>query len=383
MKIAEIVCSFPPYKGGMGKVALDNAKTLLSGGKEVTVFTPLYDFGIKKISDRLSVKRLFPAVKYGNAAFLPQLFWHLGKFNVVHLHYPFFGSAEIVWFLKKIIKAKFKLVVTYHMDTLSGGWLGKFFKLHNKYLMLGILSCADKIIISSFDYADNSNIKNIKKKYPEKFVELPFGVDLNRFLPSEKPLELVDKYKIKKGEKVILFVGGLDKAHYFKGVPDLIKAFHKLGQNFKMPCRLIIVGEGDRKFYYEQIAFDFGLRGKVIFAGRIDDRHLPRFYNLADLLVLPSTTKGEALGIVLLEAMASGVPVIASNLPGVRSVVKNGENGFLVEPKNIDDLVVKMGKILKNKELAIKLGKRGREIAKEKYNELKIGKKLIEIFDSL
>ena len=102
MRIAEIVCTFPPYRGGIGNVAYDNSRTLIGGGKDVTVFTPFYNFKSNNSNNDIPVKRLFPIIKYGNAAFLPQLFWRLKKFDIIHLHYPFFGSAEIVLLLKKI-----------------------------------------------------------------------------------------------------------------------------------------------------------------------------------------------------------------------------------------------------------------------------------------
>lgn len=380
MRIAEIVCTFPPYKGGMGKVAYDNSRTLFGRGKDVTVFTPFYNFKSSNLDNGVSIKRLFPIIKYGNAAFLPQLIWRLKNFDVVHLHYPFFGAAEIVLLLRKVFKKKFKLIVTYHMDTIASGWLGVIFRFYNKYFTPIILREADNIIVSSFDYADNSNIKNFKKINSEKFIELPFGVDIKKFCPRKKPLDLIEKYKISSDEKVFLFVGGLDKAHYFKGVNNLIKGFYNFKKSFDKKCRLIIVGDGDLRFDYEQTAFNFGLRDSVIFAGRVSDEDLPRFYNLADLFILPSINSGEAFGIVLLEASSSGIPVIASNLVGVRSVVSDGENGFLIDPGSIDDLVDKMKLVLSSDELREKLGIVGRKIVEKKYDINILEDKLVRIF---
>lgn len=144
--------------------------------------------------------------------------------------------------------------------------------------------------------------------------------------------------------------------------------------------RLIIIGNGDMKFEYEQIAFNFGLRNKVIFVEQVSNEDLPKFYNLSDVFVLPSVDKSEAFGIVLLEAMASGVPVIASNLPGVRNVVENKINGFLANPKNADDLAEKMRKILIDEKLKKNMGIAGRKIAEKKYSPEIVGDKLNKIF---
>ena len=382
MRIASITCVFPPYKGGIGNAALANAEELKKQGAEVVVFTPRNFLQNKKIPTLVRVKKLFPIFKYGNASILIQLIWKLKNFDIIHLHYPFFGSAEIIWLLKKFNKIKAKLIITYHMDVVGSGLLKKIFQLHSKFLMPQILSSADKIIVSSFDYAEHSNIKNIFKKQTNKFTEIPFSVDLNRFCSRQRPLPLLQKYKIKDDEKIILFVGGLDKAHYFKGINFLIKAFYKLTQKMDK-TRLIIVGNGDLKFEYEQIVFDFRLRDKVIFAERINNKNLPQFYNLSDIFVLPSIDKSEAFGIVLLEAMASGIPVIASNLPGVRTVIKNGVNGFLTKPKDADDLAKKMHQILEDKELKKNMGIAGRKIAEKKYSHEIVGDKLNKIFKNL
>ena len=99
MKIAHVICTFPPYKGGMGNVAYEQAKELANLGHEVTVFTPSYSK--EKQDFNFNVVRLKSLIKFGNAAFLPQLIYRLRKFDVVQLHHPFFGATEIVWLAKK------------------------------------------------------------------------------------------------------------------------------------------------------------------------------------------------------------------------------------------------------------------------------------------
>jgi glycosyltransferase involved in cell wall biosynthesis len=383
MKVAEIICAFPPYKGGMGKVALENFKILKEGGYETTVFTPSYSIKRGFSGGGSSIKRLFPLLRYGNAAVLPQLFFKLKNFDIVHLHYPFFGSAEIVWLAKKLSKRKFKLIVTYHMEASGEGFIGLIFDFYRKYIMPRIMGSADKIIVSSTDYAMNSEVKEILKENPEKFIEIPFGVDIEKFKPREKKQSLIEKYHLGTEEKTILFVGGLDKAHYFKGVPKLIKAFHNFLMETKIQAQLVIVGDGSERFNYEQIAFDYGLRDRVIFMGPVKDDELPYIYNLADLFVLPSINKGEAFGIVLLEAAASGIPVIASDLPGVRSVVREGYSGYLTPPGNPDILTKQLKEALSDESKLKVLGKDAREVAIEYYDENKLKKRFIDIFKNV
>ena len=197
MKIAHIVSTYPPYFGGMGNVVFQTAGYLSGLGHEVMVLTPKY-YERKEIrseeapeahthSEELQeeidyAKRLKTPLSYGNAAYMPQVKNELDDFDIVHLHYPFFGTANMVrkWKLRNPHKP---LVITYHMDTRSGGWKGLVFKYYAKYWMPRILNSADKIIASSFDYIEASDAREIFKENTDKWIELPFGVDANRFHP--------------------------------------------------------------------------------------------------------------------------------------------------------------------------------------------------------
>ncbi len=376
MRVAIISPVFPPYRSGIGNAAYREARDLASRGHQVVVYTSKRR-AVRVAAAGFSLRQLQPFLKYGNAAFLPQLFWELKNFDTVHLHYPFFGGAEVMHKLKiknEKLKIKFKLVITYHHDVIGRGFLGKFFKWHTKNLMPKILGAADKIIVSSFDYAKNSNIKDIFKEHPEKFVEIPFGVDIKKFQPTSKDERLLAKHNLKPDEKIILFVGGLDRAHYFKGLEYLISAKCQI-----LNSKLLIVGDGDLKPHYKKMAADLKISDQIIFTDAIEIDDLPKYYNLANVLVLPSVDRSEAFGIVLIEAMACGKPVIASDLPGVRSVVDNGENGFLVEPKNTSQLTEKINYLLNNLDIAKQFGENGRKKVEEKYDIQKVGEKLEKI----
>ncbi|MBU4332090.1 glycosyltransferase family 4 protein [Patescibacteria group bacterium] len=381
MKIAIITSTFPPYRGGIGNVAYQEARELARLGNQVTIFTPRYDTTQDKVQkvDGLIVKRLFSLLKFGNAAFLPQLLWSLGDFNVWYLHYPFFGGAEIVWLLKKFKKSK-KIIIRYHMDVVGRGSLEFFFNAHSRYIMPKIIKSADRVIVSSYDYAHHSNIKELISGNQKKFTEIPFGVDLKSFIPSSKDDLFLDELGVAAEDKIAMFIGTLDKAHYFKGVEILLQAFSLLEDR---PYKLVIVGEGDLRSHYEKMAEKLGITKKVIFAGAPSDRDLPAFYNIADVVVLPSIDKSEAFGLVLIEAMACAKPVIASDLAGVRSVVEDGVNGFLVKPKNTGELANRIDYVLSNIETAKQMGGRGREKVERVYNWERVGQDLSRILHEL
>jgi len=379
MKIAHIVCRYKPYKGGISNIAFEYAENLSQKGHDITVFTPLYKDSDKEFAATdYKIERLKPLVKFGNAAFLPQLLFKLKNFDIIHLHYPFFGAACLVWFLKLIRGKSFKLVISYHMDVVGGRVLKLFFRTHARLIMPLIIKSADKVIISSRDYAQNGDLHNILNKYPDKFVIIPPSVDTHRFYPEQKDERLVEKYNL-AGKKVLLFVGGLDQAHYFKGIEFLIKAFAK----FKNNVKLIIVGDGDLKADYQKIVQELNLTEKIVFAGKVSDHDLPQYYNLADLVVLPSIDKSEAFGIVLIEAMACAKPVITSDLAGVRKVYEDQVSGLTFNTNDQDDLADKVNRILTDDDLQEKMGQAAFLRVKTKYGLDIIIKKLLDIYEDL
>lgn len=376
MKIAQVVCSFPPYMGGIGNVAYYYSEELAALGHEVVVFTPEYkNYKFEELSVKFKVKALTPFVYHGKSAMLTQVLWQLKSFDIVHLHYPFFGTAELIWFLKKLKRQKVKLVLSYHMDVVGKGVLGAYFNFHTRFIMPAIVKSAEKIVASSFDYIKTSKIKNIFEKFPDKFIELPFGVT-GKFFPKEKNLSLLQKYGL-ENSRIVLFVGGLDKPHYFKGVNFLLKAIKLLPGD----TNLILVGKGELKDEYQRMAQELGIRNRVVFEEDVVD--LNDYYNLCDVFVLPSVDRSEAFGIVLVEAMAAAKPVISSNLPGIRTVVLNNENGFLAEPKNHEDLAQKIMMILNDEDKKIAFGKKSRELVDQKYLWREIVKNLETVYFDL
>jgi len=377
MKIAEVTPTFPPYKGGIGNVSYYNTWSLATLGHEVTVFTPRYK-RVEREEYPFQIQRLHPWFKYGNAGILPQLLWKLWSYDVIHLHYPFFGGAEIIYFLDKI--KDLKLLVTYHMDVVGVGFMAKFFNWHTHNVLPRILDRADKIIVTSYEYARKSNLKERLLAEPDKFIDIPCGVNHLLFKPRYKDKSIIGQYDL-YNKKIILFVGALDKAHYFKGINVLIQAVNKLSGSDDF--RVLIVGDGELRETYQGMVSNLGLNRKIIFLGFVADNLLPKFYNLADIFVLPSIDKSEAFGVVSLEAMASGVPVVSSDLAGVRSVIGKREAGVLVKPGDVDKLANTLKYLLDNPTECQQMGKIGREKVLKEYTWDKIGYRLDGVINSM
>lgn len=375
MRIAQLISTYPPYKGGMGNVARHYAKILSEHGHEVTTFTPEY----KKITPEELVKtedygntvRLRPLLKYGNAASLIQVFSCLKGFDAVILHYPFFGTAELVFLARALGLFKGKMIIQYHMDVTGLSPLITPLSWPAKIILPGLVRQADLVLSASLDYISESDIKESYKKYKNKFSELPFGTDLKRYCPEgDRIADEPARVQAGKAVKNLLFVGGLDRAHYFKGLPVLLEALKILNDP---KIKLRVVGEGELKDDFKRTAVSLGLGNQVQFLGTINYEDLPKYYRSADLFVLPSTTKGEAFGLVLIEAMASGTPVIASGLAGVRKVFRDGLDGLAAEPGSAIDLAEKIKKVLASEDLRKKMGQSARKYAEERYDGEKYG----------
>jgi glycosyltransferase involved in cell wall biosynthesis len=358
MKIAQVVSTYPPYRGGMGAVAFEYTERLRALGHRVHVFTPRYE---KTVGDPDYIHRVPSPLHFGNAGVVPSLAFRLKGFDIIHLHYPFFGGAEPL-IVRKYLQPRQPLVMTYHMDNKSSGLKNLIFDAHRRAILPWLVERTDLILVSSREYAETCALNSIKGA-AEKIKILPFGVDLERFHPG-RDNAFRAALGIAMETPLLLFVGGLDSAHYFKGLSVLLDALHELKNQ---AWQLIVVGDGDLRESYAIQAKILGLSDRVKFLGSLSEEEKPRAYRAVDLHVFPSTDRSEAFGLVALEAAASGIPCVASSLPGVRSVVKPEETGLLVEPEKPTELRAAIEHLLNDNELRVRLGANARARAEREF----------------
>jgi glycosyltransferase involved in cell wall biosynthesis len=358
MKIAHISPVYPP-RGGMGTAAKDLADLAREAGHDVILFTPKYESNPPKGRGVIFLKPFF---SFGNAAILFGLIRRLKEFDILHLHYPFYGSDIIIALAAK--KYGVPLVVSYHMKTFTRDWRNIIFKFHRIFVEPFIFRTAKKVIVTTIDYGEANGLPQ------GRIVALPLPVDIDRFHPRE------DK---KGGESLkVLFVGGLDKAHDFKGVDKLIAAISKISEQVKIELR--IVGGGSELETFQSLAAALGCKDRVTFLGRVSDEGLPEEYRNADVHILPSINRGEAFGIVTLEAAASGIPSIVSDLPGVRTLVKQDETGFIISPGDVISIVKTLEYCANNKEELRNMGRKARKRIRNNYTQDIIKKQLQELY---
>jgi len=203
-----------------------------------------------------------------------------------------------------------------------------------KRLKLKGLAKSSKILsVSNFT---KQKILQQLPNYSEKDIFiLPNTFDSERFKPVPKPEYLMKRWNIKNGDKVILTVARLAKSEQYKGYDRVITALNDIS-NVIPNLKYIIVGSGDDAERIKELIRKHHLEGKVILTGFITDEEIVAYYNLCDVFVMPS--KGEGFGIVFLEALACGKPVIAGNKSGSVDAVLKGDVGILVDPDNLTQI---------------------------------------------
>lgn len=256
-------------------------------------------------------------------------------FDVVHLHEPL---APIL-----------PLTVLHSSHALN---VGTFHAFHGKARLYGL----GRTILSQWMEMLDGRIavsrpamEYVCRYFPGQYEIIPNGIDYDHFSAPKDPLS-----ELSDGKVNILFVGRLEKR---KGLKYLLGAFGRLKWDYPN-LRLMVVGPGTPDEDSAAILSERALKD-VVFFGEVTYEDLPRYYQAAHIFCTPATGK-ESFGMVLLEAMAAGKPVVASNIEGYASLLDHGEEGLLVKPKDESALAEALAILLKDPKLAERMGEKGR-----------------------
>lgn len=361
MRIAHVTATFPPYMGGTGNVCYHQARAMAQRGHEVHIFTAHASIGERfEVVEGVTVHRLRPVVRVGNAPVLPGLLG-LRDFDVVHLHHPFIIGADLLLAATRL--RGIPLVLTHHNDLIGDGVRSLLFNGYSAISAPLLVRSAARLLVVSLDYAVHCRLAPLFRRYRDRVVETPNGVDVQLFRPDLDGTAVRRRYAIPEEAPLALFVGALDRAHHFKGLGLLLRAFATVQRRDAM---LLVVGDGELRTAFEREAATLGIAERVRFVGAVANAGLPPYYAAADLVVLPSRPP-ESFGMVLIEAMACGRPVLASDIPGVRAVVRDGETGLLLRPGDVADLAAKLDALLDDPARRWAMGRRGRAEVETRY----------------
>ena len=286
--------------------------------------------------------------------------------DLVHAHSPPPLSSHYA--AKWCRAARVPFALTYHCDLeipLPGG--GLVVETYRRTLGRGSVMRADALIATTRTYAETS--RSLWHRTDVHVV--PNMVDAERFSP-DAPSSVDVRRRLRVGPAPIaLFVGRLT---HHKGVEEFIRA-----AQWTAPVVHVVVGDGPRREALEAMARGLPA-GRVVFAGRVAARDLPSYYRAAAVGVLPSTSRLEAFGIAALECMASGRPVVVSDIPGVSEVLEPGTSGLVAEPFHAQDLAEKIRRLALDADLARAMGKAARERVLEHFTLARVVDKLLDVY---
>lgn len=377
---------FPDYGGGV-KQALSLCQKLTDRGVKPLVVTFNHNkrlnngMVMREMVDGIRVIRLSPLMKGERFTKYPNLLNfllnHKTAYQILHVHgidYQAYTAALAAQLVKKKVIAK---IAGYGGDdplTILNTRLGTF--------KLRMISVIDTIVCTTNQLFRSCLDAGLAR---EKLVRIPNGVDIDKFspLPLDQKINLRQRLGIGKQEMMILFTGALRP---LKGIELLLASVSRLA-NMNPPLKLVLVGPCDKEKHWGiDEHYVTTLRNKaaemkhqVTFAGYV--HNIEKYLQAADLFVLPSWREG--LSNSLLEAMACGLPCVATQIPCNQEIIRNGGNGFLFQPGNIDDLTAKLLQLIEHSSLRNKIGIQARRTILETFSIDKVADTYLHLYRNM
>ena len=354
MQILHIYKDYFPVLGGIENHIRILAEAQVTRGHNVTVLVA--NPAQRTTVETLNGVRVIKAARWATVAstpISPALFRQAArlKADVAHLHFPH-PPGEVANWLWRPAKAT---VISYHSDVVRQASILRFYKP----LMKRVLKKADAIIYGSPPMRASVYLQ----PHAAKLHLIPYGIPLDRFWREPSGAE-IDRARANyprafTDRPLLLFVGRL---RYYKGLNVLIDALPQIDAD------LLVVGVGPMLDEWQTLARARGVADKVVWLGEVSDADLPALYHQSDVFVLPATHTSEAFGLVQVEAMASGVPTICTELgTGTSYVTQHEQTGLVVPPNDPAALAGAINRLLADAAWREALGAAARQRARAEF----------------
>jgi glycosyltransferase involved in cell wall biosynthesis len=317
------------------------------------------------VIDGIPVTRVHVPVTIAGAPICPGMLWHIreNRPDIIHLHLP--NPTGVLAVLASGYRGR--VVVTWHSDIVRQRRLARLYRPVERIL----LNRCPTIIASSPAYIASSPVL---REHADRCLSIPFGIDAERFDVRHVDQSLLRDLRQRHGPRMILSVGRLV---YYKGIQFLIQAMAKVD------AKLVIIGEGPMRPALEQEVAALGIADRVTFLGRVHDQ-LVTYFHAADVFALPSCERSEAFGIVQLEAMASGKPVINTQIDsGVPYVSLDGVTGITVEPRSSESMATALNRLFADPDLRRRMGNAGRHRVQTEFNLELMVRRTMDIYEQV
>ncbi len=375
MKILELGKFYPPERGGIETLLKAWSEGFVKRGAEVDCVvahgpqTPGSRWQtLREVRAGVRVHRLPSPRELFGVSVCPAYLGAARRFDpdLVHAHFPN-PLADLACLLTP---RRIPVVLSWHSDIVRQ----KSVMAVYRPLQQALLRRATKVVVATPFHLQYSAWLG---PFAEKVEVIPFGLDLHRFGGLGTDQAEVEALRAQAGGRAILLNVG--RLVGYKGQRHAVAALKALPET-----ELWLVGKGPLEGALRQQAAELGVGDRLRFFGDIADNELPRFYRACDLFVFPSETPNEAFGLVQVEAMACGKPVVACNLrSGVPYVCRDGVTGLIVPPGDCERLALAIRRLLADKELAQKLGQQARQRALQEFEESVMVERYLELFRRL
>jgi glycosyltransferase involved in cell wall biosynthesis len=366
VKILHIYKDYYPVLGGIENHLRALAEGQAARGHDVTVLVanPVR----RTTTEIVNGVRVIKAARWTTVASTPigpALFWQIAglKADIAHLHFPYpVGDVAHAFFGRAP-----RTVITYHSDIVRQKTL---LRLYAPWLRRA-LRHAQRIIATSPRYASTSPFL---APHADKVTVVPYGIDLARFATADP--EKIAQIRAQYGSPLLLFVG---QPRYYKGVEYLIRAMPQIAG------RALFIGSETttRRAELDCLARELGVAERVMFLGE-HDADLPAYYHASDVFVLPSIERSEAFGIVQIEAMAAGRPLISTELgTGTSWVNVHGETGLVVPPRDPAALAEAINTLLVNDDQRRMMGDAARTRAQAEFSIERMLDRVLGLYQTL
>ena len=373
MKILQVSPFFYPHAGGVESHVRSLARELAREGHELTVLTARHrrDLPLEETYEGFRIVRTPVQGVWFNTPVAPRTARAVRELqaDVVHLHYP--PPLTSYFALRGLRKLRTPSCLTYHCDLYLAGPIGALLTgLYSRIFLPPTLAGVDRIILHTRSYGTTS--RAIRGR---RFDIIPSAVDTERFHPGTEVGDLRERLGL-DGHRVIAFAGRLVP---HKGVDVILRALAELPSDVV----LLVIGRGPRLSDLVGLARRLGVEHRIRFLPRVSDEELPRHLRAADLFVFPSQNRLEGFGLAVAEAMASGLPVITADMPGVREVIEPGVEGLLAEPLLGRDLSQRIEELLSDPERRRRMGAAARKRAEERYALPVVVRALVRLYEEM
>lgn len=314
----------------------------------------------------VNVKRIANLGELFSSPICPSFPLHLARLNgsaeaIIQLHLPN-PMGHLAYLAAKPAGA---LIITWHSDIIKQRWLSRLYRRQLIYL----LNRADCIVATSPNYIEHSPFLN---RFADKCVVVPLGINVKKFETSGSEKVRASLIRERYAEPIILFVG---RFTYYKGLEVLLECAKLI------KGKILLIGDGPlRNNIKERIRRD-GLQNQVFVLDDVSHQELVFYYHACDVFVLPSNQRSEAFGLVQLEAMVCGKPVVSTNLKtGVPWVNQHGKTGLVVPFNHPERLAAAINYLLKNELEKRQLGQNARRRVLENFTLQKVSKKMESVY---